>query len=126
MIFKEVHLPNGKIKFLMGNNPRFLKEVTEETYLKLIEDDSINIPNINLNSQNNNQDNNEYNDKLTLIQYLKEIDPKESVEIVDSLMQENFLRGTIYAYEEMGMVAHKLAARVENYLDDQMYEEENY
>ena len=32
MIFKEVHLPDGRKQFLMGNNIHSLKEVTEETY----------------------------------------------------------------------------------------------
>jgi len=122
MIFKEVHLPDGRKQFLMGNNIHSLKEVTEETYKKLSEDEFINNMSSRFNTNNFNKKEvcENHQEILNIIDYLSTVNSNEAVEFFNSILQDTFYEGIIFAYNEVGMMAYKIAAKIENFLD---YEE---
>ncbi len=126
MIFKEIHFENGKKKFLMGGSIDSLKEVTEDTYRKLSEDEYVNRISFSTPSTSRGIDINEIYldddaDILKIIRYLNSIKPEEAVEvfrgIIIDVIEMSFSQGCIDAYDTIGKFAHKTAARIETQLE---------
>jgi len=130
--FKIVEKESGNIYYIND------KEVTEETFNKLYNDE--NIGNFNVyNGKNSdnitvdedyeddccNSDNlcEECQSILDLIHALFELDDEEAIETFREIIaierKDAFIKGSISAYEEVSRFSNKIAARLENILDDQ-------
>lgn len=134
MKFKEVQQADGTIKYYMGQNYKSLKEVPENTYKILIEDDNtsdnVTTPKINMSEIEGysecGEEDGEFCEEcqgiLDLIFDLSEMDERDAIDTFKDIMyknrQEAFLEGMIEAYTELGNLSHKISSRIENQLED--------